>query len=144
MPHLSSSNLSLRTLEKSNQLPPTTSLLLVLQKANRDSQVLNSHFLVFQMGSYLVNATFQSKITEEADIIVGLIYTVFDPMIANPAQITGSLQCDFPACTMLVVSHLLQDLVRERSWPVGARGCQQSPKAAVTSTWCMLGHPIRA
>ncbi|CAM5090094.1 unnamed protein product [Eretmochelys imbricata] len=29
------------------------------------------------MGSYLVNATFQSKITEEADIIVGLIYTVF-------------------------------------------------------------------
>ncbi|KAM7177233.1 opsin-5-like [Macrochelys suwanniensis] len=29
------------------------------------------------MGSYLVNATFQSKITEEADIIVGMIYTVF-------------------------------------------------------------------
>ncbi|XP_034618715.1 LOW QUALITY PROTEIN: opsin-5-like [Trachemys scripta elegans] len=29
------------------------------------------------MGSYLVNATFQSKITEGEDIIVGMIYTVF-------------------------------------------------------------------
>nr|XP_006113671.1 opsin-5-like isoform X1 [Pelodiscus sinensis]XP_006113672.1 opsin-5-like isoform X1 [Pelodiscus sinensis]XP_006113673.1 opsin-5-like isoform X1 [Pelodiscus sinensis]XP_006113674.1 opsin-5-like isoform X1 [Pelodiscus sinensis]XP_025035785.1 opsin-5-like isoform X1 [Pelodiscus sinensis] len=29
------------------------------------------------MGSYLVNATFQSKITEGADIIVGMLYAVF-------------------------------------------------------------------